>query len=632
VPKACPGQKVSVDGRVVGEIDEDGTFSRAIAREKGGTLKVLLPAHGDCEARTCAFELGDKTRLKVDDACADQPTIAAVEGDDRPEGDEGDDRSAEVKKLEEEDAKQAALREKERQKQEAEEEARAEAQRIAEEKAEAKRLEAERIAAERAAKKEEAERLAAEKAAAKQAEADRIAAERAAKKEEAERLAAEKAAKKAEAERLAAAEREEKKAEADRLAAEKVAKKAEAERLAAERAEKKAEADRLAAVKKEEADRAAADRSAAKKAEAERLAAEKAAKKAEAERLAAEKAEAKKAEAERIAAEKAEKKAEAERLAAEKVAAKKAEEERIAAEKLAAEEEKKRQAEAANGKTTDPGVIEKPKGAIALKVSCSPAGMDLLVDDKLAVSGCNDGSTAYVVPGTSHVFRLRPPQGGETCPGAEPLTKVIPKKGLPAPLVIAVDCKAKSCVDRTRTAIGSKNKVPDADVLCLSTIAEGTTDFVESRILLSHVHDVQKKDAKSAEEILTKLVATIAGDASAEAHYRLADLLGRRKQWDKQRVHAEKAWTLRNDFNRTQNAQSRMLGVRALKASAFEGLFYASSDRNYFDKAKAEYASLETEAARATPKAESEKWLKVAKAGKTRLEEQEKHEKVSLEK
>jgi hypothetical protein len=275
---------------------------------------------------------------------------------------------------------------------------------------------------------------------------------------------------------------------------------------------------------------------------------------------------------------------------------------------------------------TPPNVV--PKGSVPVKVTCIPAGMELVIDDKLALSSCGENSTAYVIPdGKIHSFRVHPAKGQPACDRNEPVVRSIPKKGPIAPLTIVAECG--DCLKRLSGMASNKKSIPEADLGCLAKIGEASEGYLEAQLLFAHVLDTQKKDAKRAEEILTKLVASAKGQSSPEAYYRLADLIGRRKDYAKQREYADKAWMYRKNFSADLAGQNKMLGVRKQRAGAYEGLFYAKGERGYFDKALAEYALLEEEAKAVKS---SEKWTQLAKEGRARLEEQEKLGKVNLEK
>lgn len=453
----------------------------------------------------------------------------------------------------------------------------------------------------KAREREEKERLAAEAKAQREAE---LLAQR----EEKERLAAEAKAKR-EADAAAAAE-----AKAQREADAKAKREEQARILGEEKARRDAEA----IAKREEQARAAADAKARRDADAEAKAQRDADAKAAREEQARAAAEAK---AQREADAKAKKEEQA-RAAAEAKAIKDAE--ALAKQKADAE------AKAALANKNDVKIPEQkvvqPKGSIAVKVSCSPAGMNLHVDDVLAVVGCGENSTAYVMPdGQIHSFKLVAQEGKAKCDRAEPVVRTIPKKGAVALINVTADCG--DCFLRLRGMVAEKKSIPDADLACLTKIPSTSDGYLDAQLLYAHVLDAQKKDAKRAEEVLTKLIATAKGQSSAEAYYRLADLVGRRKDFGKQREYADKAWTYRGSFSSDQAGENRMLGVRKQRAGAFEGLYYSNGDKGYLDKAKYEYTQLSDEAKNV---AGSEKWTKLAKEGLARLEEQEKLGNVSL--
>lgn len=464
--------------------------------------------------------------------------------------------------------------------------------------------------------REEKERLAAEAKAQREAE---LAEERAEK----QRLAEEAKAKR-EADAAAAAEAK---------AARDAAAKAEREEQARIRGEEKAARDAAAKAQREEqarlAEQSKAERDAAAKAKreadalaaAEAKAARDAAAKAQRDEQARAAAEAKER---RDAEAKAKREADAQALADAK-ARREAEAEAKRQEKAEADAKAAELARQDKVKIPDQKFVQ-PKGSIAVKVSCSPAGMNLHVDGNLQVVGCGDSATAYVMPdGQLHSFKLVAQEGKPACDRAEPVVRNIPKKGQVAPITVTADCG--DCLLRLRGMVAAKKPIADADLGCLTKVPPTSDGYLDAQLLYAHVLDTQKKDAKRAEEVLTKLITTAKGQASAEAYYRLADLVGRRKDFAKQREYADKAWTYRGSFSTDQAGENRMLGVRKQRAGAFEGLYYSNGDKGYLDKAKYEYTQLGDEAKNV---AGSEKWTKLAKEGLARLEEQEKLGNVNL--
>lgn len=275
--------------------------------------------------------------------------------------------------------------------------------------------------------------------------------------------------------------------------------------------------------------------------------------------------------------------------------------------------------------------IEEPrpaKGAVPLEVRCSPTGLELVVDDRVMLAICEARQTVHLTPG-SHVFRMHARAGSQSCPGAEPVVHVVPKRGPAPPLVLDVDCKGKTCAERAKDLVKSKKTVGETDLGCLAAIKEDATSYVESQVLLAHVLETQKKENAKAEDVLRRVLQTNKGREDAEVHYRLALLLQKRKEWNEQKKHADQAWTYKRQFASMENGASRMLGVLWLRARALEGLFYSQGDRKMFDRAVDEYKRLEGEAAKGGEGSDSDKWLGEARSGLARMKEQDEHAKIT---
>lgn len=261
-----------------------------------------------------------------------------------------------------------------------------------------------------------------------------------------------------------------------------------------------------------------------------------------------------------------------------------------------------------------------------LAVQCGTGGMELVMDNKVVLPSCGPGATINVKgDGKSHTFQMHAPAGKE-CPNAIPIVRIIPKKGPLDPLIMP-DCVERSCVDGAKNLLGAKQQLPEAKIQCLAGVPTSSNDYVEAQLLLAFAYDTQKKDATQAEAVLQKLVQTRRGSVSAEAQYRLAELLGRRKQYDQELAHAKEAWMNRRQLHGTPAGEVAMLGIQRLTAGALEGLFYTKGDKTLLERALTEYRQLEV-AAKGVKGGEA--MAKSAHEGVVRLEDQEKNSKVSL--
>ena len=256
------------------------------------------------------------------------------------------------------------------------------------------------------------------------------------------------------------------------------------------------------------------------------------------------------------------------------------------------------------------------KGSRRVEVTCRPTGLDLYVDDVLAVADCST-SVAWIQPGVRKLV-LRSPPGPNLCPPSRPRFVDIAKIRRATPkVVVETDCQ-RSCTETVRTAL--RNRLPSAEELsCLSDIKPRDEEFLDARLLRAHAHIVAEELAQ-AERVLSAAVRTRRGQTDPEVHARLAEVLGRRKQLEEASREAEKAWRFRMKFrgNRDQR-ETWILSVLKLRAGFFEQLFYRDRDRADYERAVKTYRTLEHSATRAS----KDRLLQVARASRTRLESQE---------
>lgn len=538
VDNGCAKQEVEINGQVVGKTEEDGYFVMTLRDPPGTPVVVKAKPTDTCLEIVCAFTLPKEIQeLAVEDGCA-APTRQMLARAQAVQKSEISARKVEV--AEPEPIKPTRV------------EPVMVANRVALQPKKAV------LSPEAKAKREALARELAEKRAQEKAE----------REAKAQALAEKRAQEKAErAERLA---REKTEREAARQAAREAKAQAKAEREAKRKAEREAKAQALAEKRERERE--------AREARAQALAEKRAREKAEREAKARERAEQKaKAREEREA------KLRAQREAA---AAAKAEREREKA-------ERKARAEAAREEAARAEKEAMSRPGREVRVQCSPAGSTLLVDGKVAIRGCGRSSKAKMEPGLRKLT-LQPDDSGG-CPNKTSFVE-IPSRGRVKRVKISTDCKL-SCTTKVRKRLKSSSvNLTSNELRCLREVRHESKEFLDAKLLLAHVYQRQGR-LKVAQELLSEVVGTRKGSVDPEVLARLAEVMGKSKQYESAARYADKAWGYRMKFRGTSGRRTRwQLNVLKLRGGFREQLFYRTGGKVHYDRAIEIYGQMERNA------------------------------------